>query len=252
MTRLVWLLAALALTPNTASAFWWRFGPPCGPVYTPPVVVPYFYYVPPPVVLPVYPVPYWPPVSAAPAPTSKPVSKGPRVYTEEQPVRPAGFAEPTAAPEPEPKRDTIPKTEVPLAPPTPAPSGKVELDLPKLPPNPKPADPKPPEPKAPDLKLPELPPLPSVSKYRPDTGGEVSVQLIPVAGKPAGKPATAEFWNYTARRLTLTVDGREYTLPARHSVAVAVGASFTWAMDGGEARTDKLTADAGGVEVVLK
>lgn len=237
------VLAALLLLAAPAAAYAqlpvWS---PC-----PPVV---YYWYPPVFLLP--PACVCPP-AAAPAPAPKPAAQtqGPKVYSEEKPVRPAGYAEPSAAPpepasKPEPKADTIPKPNVPELP---APKG--EVTLPKLPEPTAPA-PKLAEPTAPDLKLPELPPLPNVSKYRPDPAAdEVSVTLIPAASRANGA-LTADFYNYTGRELALTVDGKPYRLPARHAVAVAVGESFVWKLGTGLSRTDRLATGATGVEVVLK
>ena len=280
-------LAAMVLVPDWATACWPRWG---GPVYSDAYYEP-VYYAPPPVyyvVPPVYAVPC-PPVAAptlAPAPAPKPpqvessTPKVGRAPAAVAPVRPVAAAEPAPPEVTIPKNTTsdakLPPLQVPIKPdaelklpPVAVPTG-AEPKLPSLDfpgvavpvPAPSPDVLVPPAAKSPDalppLSLPPDAPVapdkPVQAKSSPLTAATAfTVSVFPAAGTaPAAGLRKVGFYNHTPRDLALTIEGKPVTLPAMSYLHAQLPAAFTWKCADRPAATERVPADAAGVDVLIR
>jgi hypothetical protein len=175
--------------------------------------------------------------------------------------------------------EKLPPVSVPLNPPAPAPM-LPKLSLPETtpPPTPNPTPAKDSNPievkptpvapekalpklELPNLDLPSAPPLavpkevevkssPIAAEKTP-----VAIELFPKDGAVPGDPSEKRivtFHNFSGRDLILTIDGKSYTLPAKHTVEGKLNPQFTLRVGLGEEQDVKLPASAPGAEIVLK
>jgi hypothetical protein len=174
-----------------------------------------------------------PPISVPLTPV--PVAKDPVVP---QPVE-AAPALPKLTFDPIPAKDVTPEEK-----PTPV---KPDNVLPKL--------------ELPSLDLPAAPPLavPKAVEVKSSPinaeKNAVAFEMFPVDGAvPAnpGEKRIVTFYNFSGRDLLLTIDGKAYTLPAKHTVEGKLGTQFKMQIGIGEVQEMKVPMSAAGVDVVLK
>jgi hypothetical protein len=111
----------------------------------------------------------------------------------------------------------------------------------------------------PPLSLPPDAPVspgvkPTEAKSSPLTGGPAPrVSVFPAAGAaPATGLRKVGFYNHTDRDLSLTIEGRAVTLPAKTYLHAHLPASFTWRHGDRPAATETVPADASGVDVLFR
>jgi hypothetical protein len=71
-------------------------------------------------------------------------------------------------------------------------------------------------------------------------------------GRAAGDRCAVMFWNLSGRDMTLTVDGRTVSLPARQSLRLDLRRDFTWGVLGREPQRQQVPETEGGLEVVIR
>ncbi len=110
----------------------------------------------------------------------------------------------------------------------------------------------------PPLAKPSGPPMPpaqpSAYQAASPAAGARSYDTYPLAvrGAATGERCSVSFWNLTGRDVVLRVEGRTQVLPRGQSLTRELPRSFAWQVDGGEQRTEQVSAKDGGLEVVLR
>lgn len=151
-----------------------------------------------------------------------------------------------------PKDSKLPPLEVPgaSAVPVPAPSADV-LIPPAGVPGPK-ADSLPP------LALPpDTPVAPNAVEAKSSPIGTATtalkVSVFPATGTAAaGQFRKVGFYNHTARDLSLTIEGRAVTLPAKSYLFAQLPTAFSWQCAGRAAAKETVPADAAGLDVLIR
>jgi len=126
----------------------------------------------------------------------------------------------------DPKKDELPKLELP------------KLDVPAIPP----------------LIEPNPVPKQSTSKSSPLSESKFKIDRYPVDGAAPAAPDALRlvtFYNFSGRELTLTVAGKDLTVPSQHSVEAKLPTSFAWKL-GGEAQAEgSIPLTAPGLDIVI-
>lgn len=119
----------------------------------------------------------------------------------------------------------------------------------------------------PKLELPSVPPLatpspieplptPSTVKSSPlnEGFGRLKIERFPVDGTAPASPNTLRlvtFYNFSGRELTLTIAGKEVTVPSKHSVEAKLPTAFQWQL-GAVAQADgAIPLSAPGLDIVI-
>ncbi len=119
----------------------------------------------------------------------------------------------------------------------------------------------------PKLELPSVPPLaapspieplptPSTVKSSPlnEGYGRLKIERFPVDGTAPASPNTLRlvtFYNFSGRELTLTIAGKEVTVPSKHSVEARLPMTFQWQL-GAVAQADgAIPLSAPGLDIVI-
>lgn len=109
-----------------------------------------------------------------------------------------------------------------------------------------------------------LPPIEPVAPAKPDitvrssplTGGarEMTVNVVPAKGteQVLGGYRNVNFYNYTARELSLTIEGQTVKLPAKNYVNTKLAATFTWSHGDRAAVRETVPTGSSGVDVVFR
>jgi hypothetical protein len=110
-----------------------------------------------------------------------------------------------------------------------------------------------------------LPPIESVAPAKPDTtarsspltnGGarEMTVNVVPAKGteQAVGGYRNVNFYNYTNRELSLTIEGQAVKLPAKNYVNTKLAATFTWSHGDRAAVRETVPTGSSGVDVVFR
>ena len=126
----------------------------------------------------------------------------------------------------DPKKEELPKLELP------------KFDVPAIPP------------------LIEPDPVPKQSTVRSSPLGESKLKIdrYPIEGtSPASSDSlrAVTFYNFSGRELTLTLDGKDVTVPSKHSVEAKLPTAFAWKL-GGEAQVEgTIPPTAPGMDIVI-
>lgn len=126
----------------------------------------------------------------------------------------------------DPKKEELPKLELP------------KFDVPAIPP----------------LIEPEPAPKPSTVRSSPIADSILKVDLYPIEGTaPVSSTAlrAVTFYNFSGRELTLTIDGKDVTVPSKHSVEANLPTKFAWKVEGDEQVDGTIPPTAPGLDIVI-
>lgn len=154
--------------------------------------------------------------------------------------------------EPNPKLPGLEQPGVPAIPvPAPAPD---PLIPPSAMPVPKNSDTLPPLTLPPDTPLtPDAKPVEAKSSPLTAVANRVKVSVFPASGAPdANGLRKVGFYNHTDRDLSLTIEGKVVTLPAKTYILAQLPATFTWKHGDKPVATETVPADATGIDVLFR
>ena len=126
----------------------------------------------------------------------------------------------------DPKKEELPKLELP------------KFDVPAIPP----------------LIEPESTPKQSTVRSSPIADSKLKIDRYPIEGIAPVLPTALRavtFYNFSGRELTLTLDGKDVTVPSKHSVEAKLPPAFSWKLDGESQADGTISPTTPGLDIVI-